>query len=292
MRWQRIEQKQLDAKEFANLEAKAHDIDHKSKSPFDFGVLTFRPEDVWEQNDVAYKHGTYVRGYRKRRLFELIDLINLDGKKVLDWGCGIGHHGTLFAMYGANADGFDLSPVAIERAREIARLNGVADLCEFRVANGTELPYDDDKFDMIVFNAVLHHAVKYENVAEEAYRVLKPGGMIYFAEGVRQNRLYRFLRSVKRALRPTDDLGDVDLEIEDLEKFCRKYEDFYYEQFSLIEKLATSVGRPYETRRIIRAFYFLSRKADDILFSICPSARSYGLEIVGRARKPARQAPQ
>lgn len=289
MRYQRSEQENLSGEEFADIEKAAHDADYADKYPFDLGQMKFDPSDVWRQNDAAHKYGTHVRGYRKRRLFEMIDLTTIDGKHVLDYGCGIGQHSVFFAMHGARVDAFDLSPVGIERAREVAHENGVSERCRFSVANGVNLPYSDNSFDLIVFNAVLHHVVKYNGVAGEVARVLKPGGDIFFAEGVRENKLYEKVRAAKRKLRPSDDLGDIDLEIKDLRIFFREFEDLYVEQFSLFEKFATSFGRRYEKRRLLRAMYFFARKTDDFVFWLIPSVRAYGLEVVGRARKPGKQ---
>jgi|SRR5438477_5299123 len=98
---------------------------------------------------------------------------------VLDLGCGNGRHAIYFARQGFKASGIDISPQAIEWARDWAhRENVVAD---FRVGDVTALPYGDRSFDVIVSHGVLDHMpmADAKKTAREAARVLRPGGLCY-----------------------------------------------------------------------------------------------------------------
>src|SRR5436190_8015012 len=72
-----------------------------------------------------------------RRRFELTLewLAPLEGKRVLDVGCGSGRYGIAFALSGAShVTGLDVAPAMLELAREHAEQANVGDVCEFRLA--------------------------------------------------------------------------------------------------------------------------------------------------------------
>jgi 2-polyprenyl-3-methyl-5-hydroxy-6-metoxy-1,4-benzoquinol methylase len=71
-----------------------------------------------------------------RRRFELTlrSLEPLEGRTVLDVGCGSGRYCIAFATRGASrVVGVDFAPGMIELANDLAKRAGVADRCEFRV---------------------------------------------------------------------------------------------------------------------------------------------------------------
>jgi ubiquinone/menaquinone biosynthesis C-methylase UbiE len=89
---------------------------------------------------IPLNRGTFRRGYSKRRLFYLMELDQIAGKNVLDFGCGAGEHTVLHALYGAHAYGFDISSVGVAAGVRMAKANNVGDLCHFAVASASNLP--------------------------------------------------------------------------------------------------------------------------------------------------------
>lgn len=57
----------------------------------------------------------------------------------------------------------------------------------FLVADAQQLPFADDDFDAIVCSHVYEHVPSAEQLMQELYRVLRPGGCCYFAAGNRLN---------------------------------------------------------------------------------------------------------
>jgi SAM-dependent methyltransferase len=118
----------------------------------------------------------------------------LDGRTVLEYGCGLGELTVVLARSGARVTSFDLSSASVEFARRRAERDGVADRVRFVVAAGESLPFPSASFDVAVGKAVLHHLDPVAGAAELA-RVLKPGARAAFSEPFGMNPLLVFARA-------------------------------------------------------------------------------------------------
>jgi SAM-dependent methyltransferase len=141
--------------------------------------------------------GTTFRSFTTGRL--LLDgmgdfLGDLDGREVLEYGCGLGELTIVLARSGARVTAFDLSPQSVEFARARAARDGVADRVRFVVAAGESLPFPDASFDLAVGKAVLHHLEPVAG-ARELARILRPGGRAAFSEPLGMNPLLVFARA-------------------------------------------------------------------------------------------------
>lgn len=106
----------------------------------------------------------------------------LDGKRVLDLGCGVGEYVRAFQQVGADALGCDieLSRLAEGHARGARGLVAAA---------GETLPFASESLDVVVLNEVIEHVADEVETLREVARVLAPGGRaVIFAP----NRLYPF----------------------------------------------------------------------------------------------------
>ena len=95
----------------------------------------------------------------------------LNGKRVIDVGCGKGRFARVFHEQEPQADlwGLDISP-------EMLRF--VPEGIHTRAGSMTELPFDDAYFDGAYATESLEHAVEIERAVAEICRVVKPGGRI------------------------------------------------------------------------------------------------------------------
>jgi ubiquinone/menaquinone biosynthesis C-methylase UbiE len=119
----------------------------------------------------------------------------LQGKKVLDYGCGTGDNACLLALCGAEVTAFDLSPVCVEKARRRAEINGVGGRIDFHVRAAGDTKFPDNSFDAIVGTKILHHLhTELPHIYGELHRLLVPGGMAAFVEPVANSPTLRFLR--------------------------------------------------------------------------------------------------
>jgi ubiquinone/menaquinone biosynthesis C-methylase UbiE len=94
-----------------------------------------------------------------------------DGLRLLDVGCGTGHHLARLRRRGFDAAGVDGSAEMLEHARAN---NPGADL---RLVDVDELPFPDGSFDFILCVEVLRYLPNSSLCIREMARVLKPGGV-------------------------------------------------------------------------------------------------------------------
>lgn len=92
---------------------------------------------------------------------------------LLDVGCGTGQSRRIYAAHVARYVGIDLSSQAIAMAR--SRLPQL----EWHTADARALPFAPSSFDTVAFSSVLHHIPTFAGAVSEAYRVLRPGGMVF-----------------------------------------------------------------------------------------------------------------
>jgi SAM-dependent methyltransferase len=119
--------------------------------------------------------------YHFEKLHHLLRLVDFDGwrgKGVLDVGCGAGTDLARFARGGALVTGVDLSASAIDLARRNFEQQGLDG--EFHEADGEQLPFGDDTFDLVFAHGVVQYTPDGQRLIDEARRVLKPGGTAIF----------------------------------------------------------------------------------------------------------------
>ncbi|MDX2437883.1 MAG: methyltransferase domain-containing protein [Acidobacteriota bacterium] len=97
--------------------------------------------------------------------------------RVLDIGCSTGiltHH---YAGIFGHVVGVDIDDGAIEWAQ----INRAAENIEYRVGDSMELPFSASEFDVVTCTHIYEHVPDAQRMADEIFRVLKPGGVCYFA---------------------------------------------------------------------------------------------------------------
>jgi ubiquinone/menaquinone biosynthesis C-methylase UbiE len=105
---------------------------------------------------------------------------------ILDIGCGRGQSLQLLDEY-FNPDtinGIEIDETLLNEARKRAKK------CRSKVnlitGNAELMPYPDQSFDMVFCHQSFHHIVQHEKAMQEFYRVLKPGGVLLFAESCKK----------------------------------------------------------------------------------------------------------
>jgi ubiquinone/menaquinone biosynthesis C-methylase UbiE len=99
----------------------------------------------------------------------------LKGGHLLEVGCGMGFDSVEFLKRGVKVTATDLTPNAVEMARRHFEVVGLRPE-EVRVENALDLTFEDNTFDAVWANGVLHATGDTRRAISEARRVLKPGG--------------------------------------------------------------------------------------------------------------------
>ena len=134
----------------------------------------------------------------------IIDLalshVRWNGKgKAIDIGCGNGPLtiGLAKDYPDATITGIDYWGPAWEYSKDLcernAQLEGVTQRVTFQMASASDLPFDDETFDLGVSNLVFHEVKDLANkreVIKEALRVVKKGGRFVFQDLFLLKRLY------------------------------------------------------------------------------------------------------
>lgn len=126
-----------------------------------------------------------------QELFGNIDIYLLDQmlkgtydqcQKVLDVGCGTGRNLIYLAKSGKTVFGIDRNiETAMIAMKNIAAIPN-ANIGLFLQAEADQLPFENDSFDLVIANAMLHFAKDeshFNEILDECFRVLKPGGYFF-----------------------------------------------------------------------------------------------------------------
>jgi len=131
--------------------------------------------------DVLETRGADPRQQQMRQSF-LADVAFPPGAAVLEVGCGTGVLTRVLASRPSvgSVVGVDIAESLLDKARELAA--GIPGL-EFAQADARSLPFEDERFDVVVFDSTLSHVPEPERAVAEAFRVLRPDGLLAAFDG-------------------------------------------------------------------------------------------------------------
>jgi SAM-dependent methyltransferase len=115
----------------------------------------------------------------------------VEGKRVLDIGCGLGENSIALARMGADVTAVDTSTVAVAKLNRFAadhRLSIDAAVCD-AMNIGTL-----GEFDFVVGAMILHHLEPFEAFCSALDSAMKPGGKAFFFENNAASRLLVWCR--------------------------------------------------------------------------------------------------
>lgn len=142
-------------------------------------------------NQNIYDNEIFFAGYKALRDNELSynDLLeqpamakmlpDLNGKSVLDLGCGYGHNCIDFVRRGASrVVGVDIS----EKMLDVAKSESSDDKIQYVNMSMTDIDNLNEKFDFIYSSLAFHYVEDFDEFAKKMFSVLDSGGELLFSQ--------------------------------------------------------------------------------------------------------------
>lgn len=127
------------------------------------------------QTDVVGLSTDVRRAYLYKARIRLLERLGIRGNNVLEVGCGVGPM-TKYLLQKFNAvKAIDISVEAIEQCKKNIKSENVV----FEVAVAEKLPAENSSIDIIFAYDVYEHVEDAKPCFDEAYRVLKDGGVLF-----------------------------------------------------------------------------------------------------------------
>lgn len=140
-------------------------------------------KEAYSPEVIQFLHSLYGAGYLAEGGVEgsklFIDYLNLNGAKILDFGCGSGGvaHFISETAESSYVVGIDIVPSCIQSAKERFPKDQYPKL-DFVSYKSLPLPFASNTFDFVFAKEVFIHIFEKERTIKELYRILKPGGQI------------------------------------------------------------------------------------------------------------------
>ncbi|MDR9415828.1 MAG: class I SAM-dependent methyltransferase, partial [Gracilimonas sp.] len=150
---------------------------------------------------------------------------DVNGKRVLEYGCGPGSAAFDLARKGAKVTAIDIADVAIEMAEKQANEEGLD--IDFFVMDAENLNFEDDTFDMICGSGILHH-LDLRASYNEIRRTLKKEGKAVFFEPLGHNPVINLYRNLTPSMRTDDEHPLLMEDIKMAESYFQKTTTHYF----------------------------------------------------------------
>ncbi len=149
-------------------------VDHKSEYVSSECSLRFDFDLIASDYDQWYSsvRGAVYDRIEKHIINKFLPVADMK-TKLLDLGCGTGHWSEYFSGKGFFVTGIDVS----ERMINIARQKNIPN-SDFQIADGQNLPFEDNSFDVAAAITVLEFAANPAKIISEMVRCVKKNGGI------------------------------------------------------------------------------------------------------------------
>lgn len=134
--------------------------------------------NIFEKTGIANKYDAYYQAGFGKKVDEIEKSIistiikDIPLSDMLELGCGTGHWTDYFIKQGFNVTGIDISEAMIKLAIE-KKIEA-----NFIKADSQNLPFEDEEFAVVSSITMIEFVADQDQVFQEIFRVLKPGGRL------------------------------------------------------------------------------------------------------------------
>ena len=197
------------------------------------------------------------------------------GKKILEYGCGMGNNIKTFNDFGASVTGIDISIEGINKAKEKNSQNKVTANCFVMDAENTD--FENNSFDIIVGMGIIHH-LELQKIYAETSRLLMENGHAVFMEPLGHNPLINLYRKMTPNIRTKD---EHPLKRKDLKLLKKYFNTIDIQYFSFM----TLIAVPFRNSFIFNPLFKILNLIDKIIFKI-PLIREWAWVAIIHVSKP------
>lgn len=207
----------------------------------------FLDEEIYTERKITLYQwmyeGPFLSTGGKKLAEEFITSLNLlPGQKVLDVGSGLGGHAIYMAKTcDVKVLGIDLSSYVHNAAQKSYEdMKSLAEQVHFKIADITTEEFENEIFDLIYSTETLAHIQDKEQLIQNFFRWLKPGGKLFFTDLIQctdnpSENFQEFINTKHYHLLKKDDYkhilentGFVDISLNDLSE---KYKEITCEEY-------------------------------------------------------------
>ena len=138
--------------------------------------------EFWDKISIKYsKKSVPSQDIYKEKLDRTQKLFNQESV-VMEFGCGTGTTSLIHSSHVKNIVAYDYSRGMINIANQKKREQNVNNV-SFEVRSVEDIPFQTEAYDVIMAHSVLHLTQNNEQILENVYRALKPGGFFVSSSG-------------------------------------------------------------------------------------------------------------
>ena len=153
--------------------------------------------EIMDTEEEAASYDAMDNSSSNEAVVELLVELGAHGQ-LLDIGTGPGHIPFMVCerIPDCTVVGIDLARTMLAYAERHRAASPHRDRVEFRLADAKRLAFEDDSFDTVYSNTILHHIPEPHSFLSEARRVLRPGGVLLIRDLFRPESPERVLELV------------------------------------------------------------------------------------------------
>ncbi len=164
-------------------------------------------------------------------------LAPLKGKQTLEIAAGNGIDASLCAHNGAEVHAYDLSEKSIDLVNQRAQVNGVAHRVSTQATGDFNNAFPGETFDAILGYAALHHLPDLDQLSQQVYDRLNPGGVAVFAEPVVNSQVLDRLRKLVPYSIHEMTEDEVPMDDKRIAEFAKPFDRMVRREFQLTSRL-------------------------------------------------------